>query len=214
MKKQEKSRVIDSSFKVKLYDPMNSLLYAMLGGEFNFRKRLIDHASLKKGDMVLDVGCATGANTIAFHKYSNIPLKIYPLDAAFNMIRYVKKKTSRTKKCFPVQSFAEAMPFPDNCFDMVINVFFLHHMSFELKIKALMEMRRVLKKGGQLITVDPAEPYNLMGKFLAFTRCYINEIMDSLQQPLSQLVEKAGFVEAQTFDRKLGIFSFVGAKKK
>jgi ubiquinone/menaquinone biosynthesis C-methylase UbiE len=55
---------------------------------------------------------------------------------------------------------AEALPFPDNHFDLVIGHAFLHHLP--LPGKALMEVQRVLKPGGRILIAG--EPTRLGDK--------------------------------------------------
>ena len=62
-----------------------------------------------------------------------------------------------------VQANAEALPFPDNHFDLVTIGFGLRNVTD--KEKALASMYRVLKPGGRLLVLEFSKPVNpVMGK--------------------------------------------------
>ncbi|MBM3254454.1 MAG: methyltransferase domain-containing protein [Candidatus Omnitrophica bacterium] len=215
MNKDNTSRVIDLKYKVAFYDPMNFFLYLLFGGERKFRSEIIKYANLSKDMSLLDIGCATGGNVISVLETAPFRLRVYGLDAAFNIIRYASDKVF--KKGLNgnfVQAMAEHLPFKDSTIDRIINVFMLHHLRYEMKVMALKEMHRVLKKDGVLIVVDPAKPHNLLGKIFGFLRCYVPEIRDSLKIPLVELVRKGGFEDVDALRNTLGCFSFVRARKK
>jgi ubiquinone/menaquinone biosynthesis C-methylase UbiE len=48
----------------------------------------------------------------------------------------------------------EALPYPDDHFDVVRSSLVLHHLPAELKRRGLAEIRRVLKPGGCVVAVD------------------------------------------------------------
>lgn len=215
MNNDKTSRIIDLKFKVAFYDPMNFFLYLLFGGEAKFRSEIIRYAALAEDMSLLDIGCATGGNVVSVLKTVPFRLRVYGLDAAFNIIRRARDKVlKKNLNGYFVQAMAEKLPFKDNTIDRIINVFMLHHLRYEMKVIALKEMHRVLKKGGVLIVVDPAKPHNLLGRIFGFLRCYIPEINDSLKAPLDQLVKEGGFKEADTLKNTLGCFSFVRARKE
>ena len=49
---------------------------------------------------------------------------------------------------------AEALPFPDAHFDVVLSTVMLHHLPSKLRRQCAAEMRRVLKPGGRVLAVD------------------------------------------------------------
>jgi ubiquinone/menaquinone biosynthesis C-methylase UbiE len=108
---------------------------------------------------------------------------------------------------------AESIPFEDEVFDCVFNVFLLHHLSMELKMAAFKEMYRVLKKGGELVTVDVDKPSTLLGKLIGLSRYHVKEIRGSLQTPLDLLLADAGFNDIRILKKKYGIFSYIHATK-
>lgn len=208
-------RIIDLKYKVAFYDPMNFFLYLLFGGERRFRSEIIRYANLSENMTLLDIGCATGGNVISVLETIPFRLRVYGLDAAFNIIHYAKDKVF--KKGLNgnfIQGLAEYLPFKDNSIDRIVNVFMLHHLRYGMKVKALKEMHRVLKADGLLIVIDPAKPHNLLGKIFAFLRCYIPEINESLKIPLTELVREGGFKDAYTLRNTLGCFSFVRARKE
>jgi ubiquinone/menaquinone biosynthesis C-methylase UbiE len=52
----------------------------------------------------------------------------------------------------------EALPFPDEHFEVVFSTLMLHHLPREAREKCVREMRRVLKPGGRVLAVDFGAP--------------------------------------------------------
>jgi ubiquinone/menaquinone biosynthesis C-methylase UbiE len=69
-----------------------------------------------------------------------------------------------------VEANCEAMPFPDNSFDAVTNVYLFHEMPKEARRNAAKEFARVLKPGGKLFFVDSAQVGD--GKFLGMEKAF------------------------------------------
>lgn len=66
------------------------------------------------------------------------------------------------------QCVMEELPFPDCYFDVVLSCQALHHVPRDAKIRALTEMRRVLRRGGRLLLLDHGEPYRWYLKILLY----------------------------------------------
>ncbi len=101
---------------------------------------------VKDGDSVLDAGCGNG-RLIGLLKDKNI--NYLGVDISEKLIEIAKRK-------YPQNEFLVAdnlnLPFPDNNFDKVFFIAVLHTIpSRELRKKALMELKRVLKPKGILI---------------------------------------------------------------
>ena len=71
------------------------------------------------------------------------------------MLARAKKKA---KKAGMEVSFrkglAEALPFPDAQFDVVLSTVMLHHLPRKVRLQCANEIRRVLKPGGRVLAVD------------------------------------------------------------
>jgi len=103
-----------------------------------------------KGKTVLEVGSGRGGG--AHYVASQLqPARYVALDLAQNAID-LSKKMYREPNLEFVQGSAEALPFPDNTFDAVINVESCH--AYGNVPKFLSEVNRVLKAGGWLLLVD------------------------------------------------------------
>lgn len=105
------------------------------------------HVASEKPD-VLDVGCGTGATLDALRDTANAT----GIDAASEAIRLCRMRELPST----VAASAEALPFSDNRFDVVISCDVLCHRSIQDKSIPLREMRRVLKPGGLLFLNLPA----------------------------------------------------------
>ncbi|HEX7940131.1 MAG TPA: methyltransferase domain-containing protein, partial [Gemmatimonadaceae bacterium] len=71
------------------------------------------------------------------------------------MIARARKKAakSRADVSFDV-AYAQALPFPDATFDVVLSTVMLHHLPRASREEAAREVRRVLKPGGRFLAVD------------------------------------------------------------
>lgn len=126
-----------------------------LGREGRFRKRLLAPARLQLGESVLDVGCGTGTLAIAAKRQVGSSGSAFGIDPSPEMIARARSKASKAKSdvAFDI-ALAEALPFPDARFDVVLSTVMLHHLRRSVREQAVREMKRVLKPGGRLLAVD------------------------------------------------------------
>ena len=123
-------------------------------GYGEFVDRLIDWASIKEGDVVLDV--ATGTAVIPRKLVNKVAPggRIAGLDITPAMLTRGAKKVEAagaSSRIDLVCASAMSMSFIEGVFDVVICALAMHHMDVP---QVLSEMRRVLKVGGTLITAD------------------------------------------------------------
>ena len=107
-----------------------------------------------KGKIVVDVGCGNG-------RYSKIlapKTKEYiGIDSSKQQITLAKRKTKTIKKASYIISPAESIPLKNNLADVVISTWTVSAIKgFTRKAKALKEMGRILKKGGEIYLVENA----------------------------------------------------------
>jgi arsenite methyltransferase len=110
--------------------------------------------ALYAGDVVLDIGCGAGVDSLVAAQLVGPGGRVVGIDVTPAMIEQARVNLARLG--WPRVSFqegeAEALPFPDAEFDAVIS-----NGVFNLtlnKEKALQEAHRVLKPGGRLMLAD------------------------------------------------------------
>jgi len=104
-------------------------------------KECIDFIEGMKG-VGIDIACGNGRHL----KYMEKKGMAVGIDIAFNMLRVAKKNV---KNAILIQADAIRLPFPSNFFDYALFIAALHNIKGrENRIKALKEMRRILKKDG------------------------------------------------------------------
>jgi ubiquinone/menaquinone biosynthesis C-methylase UbiE len=97
--------------------------------------------SLKKGSLILDVGCGNGRN-MTYEDYNFIGI-----DNCKKFIEICKNKDLEV-----INSNMTELPFKNGIFDSIICIASFHHLYFEKdKIAALKEMKRVVKLGGKIL---------------------------------------------------------------
>jgi ubiquinone/menaquinone biosynthesis C-methylase UbiE len=110
---------------------------------------LIDEASPKPGDRVLDVACGTGIvarHVAALHDGRAL---VTGIDVSPGMLDVARDRAASEGRAIEwVEGPAEDLPFPDGAFDLVTCQFGL--MFFTDRRAALAEMHRVLAPGGRL----------------------------------------------------------------
>jgi ubiquinone/menaquinone biosynthesis C-methylase UbiE len=106
---------------------------------------------VKDGDRVLDVGCGNGR---AYQLFEGMAIEYEGLDLSAELIAEAKRRVRDMLATFTVGSMT-AMPYEDSGFDSVLAVAVLHHVPSErLRLQALREANRVLKKGGWLLMTN------------------------------------------------------------
>lgn len=126
-----------------------------LNRERGFREEILRLARIEVGDSVLDVGCGTGTLAIAAKRAVGPEGQVYGIDPSAEMLaRAGKKATSAGLSIVFKNAPAQALPFPDAQFDVVMSTLMLHHLPRKSRRTAVFEMRRVLKPGGKLLIVD------------------------------------------------------------
>lgn len=131
------------------------LWLATFGRERLYRERVLRLAALSVGESVLDVGCGTGTLAIAAKGHVGADGAVCGIDASPEMLARARAKARRSRVDVTFEkAVAEALPFSDGQFDVVLSTIMLHHLPREARAEAVREMRRVLRPGGRILAVD------------------------------------------------------------
>lgn len=130
----------------KIFDEQVDIFPETISQDDEQIKRISSLVKNMKGKAILDVGCGKGRFVNFF---SNRAKEIVGIEPAKKLLEEGKKKYPKLKL---LPGSATEIPFPDNTFDVVLCVEVLEHVP-EID-EALKEMKRVLKKAGELIIID------------------------------------------------------------
>ncbi|MEM7542670.1 MAG: methyltransferase domain-containing protein [Pseudomonadota bacterium] len=109
---------------------------------------MVEHYQLKPGDKVLDVGCGKGF--LVFDFTEAVPgLEVRGVDISTYAIENAKEEVAGQLEV----GNANALPFADNEFDLVVSITTLHNLPCYDLDKALREVQRV-SKGNAYICVE------------------------------------------------------------
>ena len=141
----------------RFYDVVATLL--SLSRATAIRKMTVELGQVRPGQKLLDVGCGTGSLAIVAKAKAGPDGEVHGIDAAPEMIEVARRKADNTGSDVRFQvGLIEAIPFPDNQFDLALSSFMLHHLPDDLKRMGFAEIYRVLKPGGHFIIVDFGAP--------------------------------------------------------
>ena len=162
--KQEKIKYTDLSKITSYYtEKMNKEYNWMAKGYDTFMtifplwkkwiKKIIPHI---KGTKILEVSFGSG---YLMTQYASDKFEIYGIDYNEKMLEITTNKMKKINiKAHLTQGNVEALPFPDNTFDTVINT--MAFTGYPNGEKAMSELKRVLKGDGILLLVDFDYPRN------------------------------------------------------
>lgn len=115
-----------------------------------FTNTVLSMARIKKGESILDVACGTGPSTIEAARLVGASGRVLGIDIAPGMLSVAREKVAQAgfRNVEFYEMDAERLEFEDSAFDAAISQFGLMH--FPDRLKALSEIRRVLKPDGRL----------------------------------------------------------------
>jgi SAM-dependent methyltransferase len=179
--------------------------------------KVADTAMIQSGDKVLDVACGTGALTRAVRSRTGETGKVVGLDPNPGMLAVAKELAPAIDWR---RGAAEAMPFPEASFDVVVSQFGL--MFFADRALALREMLRVLAPKGRLVVAvwdDLDSMPAFAGEVVLLDRLAGRAAADPLRAPfvlgdrekLTAMFRDAGAVSITTRNEK-GVARFPGIR--
>lgn len=131
------------------YDLANNVMTA--GRDGVWRKAAIEALDPRPGQRILDVGCGTGK--MMKEMLARAPCRPVGADLAPAMLRRCRTAVPRVPVLL---ANGERLPFRDATFDGATNAFVLRNL--ESLPAFFTEMRRVLKPGGRLVSLEIAKP--------------------------------------------------------
>lgn len=174
----EKEAYVQEVFSsiAKHYDLMNTLL--SFNQDSKWRRFAVNQLNLSEGMQIVDVACGTGMLTrVALEQVKD--LQVCGLDFSPEMLGEGERRLGRLgllDRVNLIEGDAMALPYGDNQFDGAMSAFALRNVpSIE---EALSEMKRVVKPGGRVVTLELAKP-SMMG-FKQLYYVYFNYILPIL----------------------------------
>ena len=151
---------------------------------------------------ILDAACGTG-RTLKFIRSSLPDASLCGLDLSSAYLRKANELLIQLPQELPqlIEGHAENLPFKDESFQGVTNVFLLHELPASVRKKVIQEFYRVLEPQGTVVLADSMQMSDspklqpLMNNFpLLFHEPFYN---DYIQDNITLILDKAGFINIQ-----------------
>ena len=161
---------------------------------------------IEDGWTMLDIGCGGGATLKRLLKRSS-GSKVYGIDISNESVRKAEKVNAKVlnKQVFVCQGSVEKLPYEDAMFDLVTaveTVYFWPDLP-----KCLMEVKRVLKPGGQFaIMIEVIEGDSVWANVVEGMTVYPPE-------QLKNMLEQAGFADVEVYRKKPSYATIKGILK-
>ncbi len=164
----------------------------------------------KNQGRVLDIGCGTGQ--LIEHLAIKFK-KAYGIDVSAKMLSKAREKRIGNAEFFKGNS--EVLNFPDQYFDFVVSANTLHHSNLD---KSLGEIKRVLKKNGNLVILDIACNFRKPIIPICFIkrayRCFNDVLEKGPKKAFSNFWYQVKFLRHMNHDKFMNKEEFVQAYKK
>ncbi len=176
-----------------LYDPF--LKWGMR--ERSFKLHLIRQANIRPGMRVLDLGCGTGTLTVLI-KQTHPKADVVGIDGDEAVLEIARSKALQAGVNITLDlGMAFQLPYPNNSFDRVLSSLVIHHLGTENKQRAMQEIYRVLRLGGELHVVDFGKPRSIYSLLISLVMRRLEEAADNIQGLLPEMIRSAGFTQVE-----------------
>lgn len=139
------------------YDLMNTLLSFNL--DKYWRRIAVEKSAVRPGGLALDVCCGTGMLTLGLARAAFPHGKVIGLDFCREMLEVAKANLARSPYggiVELVEGNATSLPFEENTFDCATIAFALRNVP-DIE-GTLREMKRVVRPGGRVVSLELAKP--------------------------------------------------------
>ena len=193
---------LESPDEVSTYDELP--LWSAMAGLL-----LLKHLPLGRSLTALDLGCGTGFPLLELAQRLGVNSHVYGLDPWSSALQRARQKAQAwvVPNITLVDGIAEAMPFPNSLFDLVVSNLGLNNFNDVLSV--LKECNRVMKTGASLALTTNLQGH--MAEFYAVFRAILEEsgapeALNRLEEHIRQraslpgvlsLLENAGFQVAK-----------------
>jgi ubiquinone/menaquinone biosynthesis C-methylase UbiE len=187
------------------YDPFVRLL----GGDAA-RAALLEHAALRVGHRVLDIGCGTGTLVVLIkRRYPEV--EVVGLDPDPKAFARAARKAGREGLSIQLdRGFADQLPYAESSFDRVFSSFMLHHVEGDAKAATLREVRRVLKPGGRLHLLDFSTSGSHSPGRISRWLHSSHGLHDNSDERVLSLMRQAGLLDPRRVATRSGLLGDIG----
>lgn len=126
------------------------------------------HLGNKPSPRILDICCGTGSVILTFKERCPQSMAI-GYDFSHGMLSKAREKNANGGAIF-VEGDAAALPFADGSFDVVTCSHALYELKGEARVKALREMKRVVRPDGLVLIMEHEIPRRPLIKILFYIR--------------------------------------------
>ncbi len=142
---------------------LGSYLHSSFRGKFLVWAKLLEELRLRGDERILDLGCGRGAVVLMAAQYLTTGKAVgvdlwRTADQSGNSIDATRRNAVAEGVADRVELHTadmQALPFPDNSFDLIVSSMAIHNISgTDGRKKAIEEAVRVLRPGGRLMIVD------------------------------------------------------------
>jgi len=176
---KEKEEYVHSIFSsiAGRYDLLNTVL--SFNRDKYWRRFAVARTGLQPGGKGLDVCCGTGMLALEQAKVIGASGRVTGLDFCADMLAKASENISRTPFAGVIELVlgkATELPFPDNAFDCATIGFALRNVP-DVR-KTIAEMRRVIRPGGKVVSLELAKPGAFLFKQIYYL--YFNHVVPFL----------------------------------